>query len=54
MKEASHHIPEGLIQAYVCGTLPHVYSVVVAAHISLCDECRARMETLEILPVQHA
>ncbi|MEM8570621.1 MAG: ChrR family anti-sigma-E factor [Pseudomonadota bacterium] len=47
MNQPSHHIPEELIQAYVCGMLPHAYSVVVAAHISVCDECRTRMETLE-------
>lgn len=49
MKVASHHIPENLLQAYVCGTLPHPFSVVVAAHVSLCDECRAYMEALEVL-----
>lgn len=44
-----HHIPDPLIQAHVAGQLPHVFSVVVAAHISGCDECRARMESAEAL-----
>lgn len=29
--------------AYSAGTLPEGFNLVVATHISLCDECRARM-----------
>lgn len=43
MSEAiSHHIPEAVMASYVAGTLPHAFSLVVASHISLCDECRTR------------
>ena len=41
MKEIKHHIPDSLIAAYAAGTLPQPFSLVVAAHISLCLECRA-------------
>lgn len=49
MTVISHHIAEKLIAAHVAGQLPHVFSVVVAAHISVCDECRARAEAAEVL-----
>ena len=29
--------------AYSAGTLPEAFNLTVAAHISLCDECRARL-----------
>lgn len=29
--------------AYSAGTLPEAFSLVVATHISICDECRARL-----------
>lgn len=45
----SHHIPDDILQAYVTGSLPHVFSVVVASHVSLCDECRAVFEAQEAL-----
>ena len=40
MSAITHHIPEPMLAAYAAGTLPHAFSVVVAAHISLCDQCR--------------
>jgi putative transcriptional regulator len=49
MTAISHHIPEPLMRAYVAGQLPHVFSVVVAAHVSMCDECRALMQAAEAL-----
>lgn len=44
-----HHIPDDILQAYVTGALPHVFSVVVASHVSLCDDCRATVEAQEAL-----
>lgn len=38
-----HHISDPLLMAYSAGTLPEAFSLVVATHISLCDECRARL-----------
>ncbi len=44
MKTITHHIPERLLAAYASGRLPHVFEVVVATHISMCDACRAGFE----------
>lgn len=37
-----HHLSEELLIAYAAGTLPEAFNLVVATHVSLCDECRAR------------
>ncbi len=47
MKTINHHIPEALMVAYTAGKLSHVYEVVIAAHISMCDRCRADMSAHE-------
>ncbi|RME18669.1 MAG: transcriptional regulator [Alphaproteobacteria bacterium] len=44
----SHHIPARLMRAYAAGSLPASFATVVAAHVSVCDECRARLEAEEI------
>ncbi|MBI1220892.1 MAG: transcriptional regulator [Rhodobacteraceae bacterium] len=46
---ATHHIPDDIVQAYASGALPHAFAVVVAAHLSLCDACRATAEAQEVL-----
>lgn len=43
----SHHIPDALMAAYVAGSLPRAFSLVVASHISMCDACRADMDAHE-------
>ncbi len=40
-----HHLSDEIVAAYSAGTLPEAFSLVVASHVSLCDECRARMES---------
>ncbi|MEO1733230.1 MAG: ChrR family anti-sigma-E factor [Pseudomonadota bacterium] len=35
--------------AYSAGTLPEAFNLMVASHVSLCDECRARVETFDML-----
>ncbi|MEM8591060.1 MAG: ChrR family anti-sigma-E factor [Pseudomonadota bacterium] len=42
-----HHLTDELLMSYCAGTLPEAFSLVVATHISLCDECRARMHEFE-------
>ncbi|MGY6704775.1 ChrR family anti-sigma-E factor [Roseinatronobacter sp.] len=42
-----HHISDKLLMAYSAGTLPEAFNLVVATHISLCDECRARLAGFE-------
>lgn len=44
MSKIVHHIPEDMLAAYAAGTLPHGFAVVVAAHVSLCPDCRAALE----------
>lgn len=38
-----HHLTDALLMAYSAGTLPEAFSLTVAAHVSMCDECRARL-----------
>jgi putative transcriptional regulator len=49
MTEINHHIPDDVLDSYRTGRLAHAFAVVVAAHLSLCDECRARIETEDML-----
>ena len=43
----SHHLTDALLMGYSAGTLPEAFSLVVATHISMCDECRARAATFD-------
>jgi putative transcriptional regulator len=42
-----HHLPDPILMAHAAGTLPEAFGLVVATHISLCDECRARLQAFE-------
>lgn len=44
MTQIHHHVPERLLVAYASGSLNHAFSLVVAAHVSLCEDCRAALE----------
>ncbi|WP_372841395.1 ChrR family anti-sigma-E factor [Phaeovulum sp.] len=44
MPAITHHTPDALLAAYAAGSLPQPYALVVAAHVSLCLECRAAYE----------
>lgn len=44
-----HHLSEPLLMAYSAGHLPEAFSLVVATHLSLCDECRARSDAYDAL-----
>lgn len=35
-----HHLPDSLLMAYSAGQLPEAFNLVVATHVSMCDECR--------------
>ena len=43
MTDIIHHIPDHLLLSYASGALSQPFSLVVAAHVSMCDECRARL-----------
>jgi putative transcriptional regulator len=42
-----HHLSDELLMAYAAGSLPEAFDLVVATHVSLCDECRARLGAFE-------
>ena len=42
-----HHLSDPLLIAYAAGNLPEAFSLVVATHVSMCDECRARLGAFE-------
>jgi putative transcriptional regulator len=47
MPDINHHLTDDLLMAYATGTLPEAFSLVVATHVSLCDDCRARLGAFE-------
>ena len=47
MNEIKHHLTDELLMAYSAGELPEAFSLVVATHISLCDDCRAALDALD-------
>lgn len=42
-KNIKHHLTTPLLMGYAAGTLPEAFNLIVATHISLCDDCRAAM-----------
>lgn len=38
-----HHLTDSLLMAYSAGALPEAFSLTIAAHITMCDTCRARL-----------
>lgn len=48
-KSIQHHLSDSLLMAYAAGSLPEAFSLVVATHVSMCDECRAQLGAFEAL-----
>jgi putative transcriptional regulator len=42
-----HHLNDTLLMGYAAGVLPEAFSLIAATHVSLCDECRARLAAYE-------
>lgn len=40
-----HHLTEDLLMAYSAAALPEAVNLIVATHISICDTCRAALES---------
>ncbi|MGO4908387.1 ChrR family anti-sigma-E factor [Pseudorhodobacter sp. W20_MBD10_FR17] len=38
-----HHISDQLLMAYSAGQLPEAFSLIMAVHLSMCDDCKARL-----------
>jgi len=49
MHDINHHLTDSLLMAYAAGALPEAFSLTVATHVSMCDECRARLGAYETL-----
>lgn len=49
MSDVQHHLTDALLMSYAAGALTEGYALVVATHISMCDDCRARLESYEAL-----
>ena len=47
MQNVKHHLTDQLLMAYSAGTLPEAFNLIVAAHVSMCDECRARLASFD-------
>jgi len=47
MNTIKHHLTDDILMAYSAGALPEAFDLLVATHISLCDECRARMHEFD-------
>lgn len=45
----NHHLDDDTLFAYAAGNLPEAFNLIVAAHVSLCDECRATVEGFDAL-----
>lgn len=44
-----HHLTPSLLMGYAAGTLPEAFNLVVATHVSLCDDCRAALAEYDAL-----
>jgi len=42
-----HHLTDEILMAYAAGTLPEAFNLVVATHVSLSDDSRARLYEFE-------
>lgn len=49
MENIKHHLNDPLLISYAAGNLPEGFNLVVATHISMCDECRARLGAFEVV-----
>mgnify|MGYP005728841817 FL=1 len=48
-KKIKHHLSEDLLMRYSNGTLCEAFSLAVATHISMCDDCRSALESYEAM-----
>jgi putative transcriptional regulator len=47
MTTIRHHLTDAILMAYAAGELPEAFSLVVATHVSMCDDCRAALAAHE-------
>lgn len=46
-KQIKHHLTDALIMGYSAGTLPEAFNLAIATHVSMCDTCRAAVESYD-------
>ncbi len=44
-----HHLSDELLMAYAAADLPEAFNLLIATHVSMCDECRARSMAFDAL-----
>jgi putative transcriptional regulator len=44
-----HHLTDDLLMAYSAAQLPEAFNLVVATHLSMCDDCRAYAESFDMI-----
>jgi putative transcriptional regulator len=49
MTEITHTLPDDLLMGYATGVLPQAFDLVIATHVSLSDDSRARLEAFEAI-----
>lgn len=49
MTDIRHHISDDLLMGYAAGALPQAFDLVVASHVSLSDDARARLAGYEAM-----
>ncbi len=49
MQQIKHHLNDCLLMGYAAGSLPEAFNLVVATHVSVCDDCRARMHAFDAI-----
>ncbi len=47
MTAITHHLTDEILAGYAAGTLPEAFNIIVATHISMCDQCRAALAAHE-------
>ena len=47
MKTINHHLTDQLLMGYSSGNLPEAFNLVVATHLSMCDNCRAALHAFD-------
>ena len=49
MKKINHHLTDQLLMGYSSGNLPEAFNLVVATHLSMCDDCRAALHAFDAI-----
>ena len=47
MKKINHHLTDQLLMGYSSGNLPEAFDLVVATHLTMCDDCRAALHAFD-------